>query len=243
MEDYAIVTGSLYSGFSWDVTGIVKEWYSSGVNNGLMLKTHDEAAGYTELLSSDCDSTVAGCRPQVTLCYINNSGLESCWTYHSQDVGRAGTGYVNDYNGNLIFTHDDLSMTGNKMPTVISHVYNSSLRSQNLNYGKGWRLNYSQTVVPVTIYIGGSNVTYYKYTDGDGTDHYFQDGTSPITEEINPDLKLTKNANGTYTIKDKSDNSLNFSSTGVLTSIADNNGSTATLSYTSGKLTGVTDGA
>ena len=58
VEDYEIVTGSLYSGFSWDVTGIVKEWYSSGVNNGLMLKTHDEAAGYTELLSSDCDSTV-----------------------------------------------------------------------------------------------------------------------------------------------------------------------------------------
>lgn len=53
-------------------------------------------------------------RPQIILTYVNNSGLESYWTYHSQDVRRAGTGYTNDYNGNVIFVHNDMSMSGNK---------------------------------------------------------------------------------------------------------------------------------
>lgn len=82
---------------------------------------------YTSIAYGDC-------RPQVTIDYVNNSGLEDYWTYHSQDIGRAGTGYINDYNGNFVLIHDDLDMNGNRMPISLNHVFNSN-RTRTIGYG------------------------------------------------------------------------------------------------------------
>lgn len=242
VEDYAQVTGAAGDQFSWDITSIAKDWYSTGNNYGLMLKNNDETVGYNEFFSSDTSDAYAGYRPTAVLDFVNNTGLESQWTYHSQDASRAGTGYVNDYNGNLVFVHDDISMSGSRMPVAINHVFNSNDKGSNINFGKGWRLNLSQTVTSTTFYINGSNVLYYKYIDEDGTVHYFQDGTSPIKEELGADLNLTKNGDGSFTIKDKKDNKLNFNSSGTLVNITDSNNNTLTLNYTNSKLTNVTDG-
>lgn len=177
----------------------------------------------------------------MVLNYINNSGLESYWTYHSQTVIRAGTGYINDYNGNLIFQHDDLSLSGSKMPVNINHVYNSNDRDSSFGYGNGWRLNLNQRVTIENI--GGTN--YYCYTDEDGTKHYFyyDSASSSYKDEIGLNITLTVNADGSYVIKDKGDNQLKFVSGGYLYQIIDNNGNTLTLSYTGIVLSKITDGA
>lgn len=125
IEDYKSVSGEAGGyPFVWDITSIAKEWTSTGQNNGLMLKNHDESTGYNQFISSDSESGLAEGRPQAVIQYTDSSGLENYWTYHSQSVGRAGTGYVNDYNGNLIFVHNDLAMNGNRMPISINHVFN-----------------------------------------------------------------------------------------------------------------------
>ncbi len=77
---------------------------------------------------------------------MNYSGLEDYWTYHSQEVGRAGTVHVNDYNGNLIMVHDTMDTDGSLVPMSLSHVYNSNNCGVNLGYGYGFALNYHQTV-------------------------------------------------------------------------------------------------
>lgn len=241
IEDYQIVQGVSFDPFYWNITDIVKEWYSTGINNGLMLKNNDETTGYTELFSSDTSLTYETMRPFVYIHYTNNSGLESYWTYRSQGIGRAGTGFINDYNGNLILIHNDLNTTGNRMPITINHVYNSNDRDKDIGYGNGWRLNYSQKVEY------DDSIGYYLYTDEDGTIHYFKyDSPNTYKDESGINLTLTVDSGSTlerYKITDKGDNQLSFNSSGDLSIIKDNNGNQITLGYEGTNLTTITDGA
>ncbi len=255
IEEYQLVNSNNGGNFAWDVTGIVKDWYNSGNNYGLMLKYNDESAGYNEFLSSDCSDTYSAWRPQVSLFYVNNSGLESYWTYHSQDVHRAGTGHINDYNGNLVFQHNDLSMSGNRMPTVIKHVYNSNDRFVNkfdtignkvtALYGSGWRLNINQRIIPVTI----QGTQYYKYVDEDGTQHYFSydSASSKYKDGSGLNLTLTTGYNNGYDtgycITDSKDNKIVFLSGGFLYKIIDSNNNTISFGYNGAVLSKVIDGS
>ncbi|MDT8716244.1 DNRLRE domain-containing protein, partial [Clostridium sp. 19966] len=263
IEDYNTPVAGQWSDF--DITSIAKEWYNSGNNFGLMLKADNENSGDAAFRSAD--TTDANARPRAYIDYVSNTGLESYWTYHSQDVGRAGTGYVNDYNGNLVFTETDLALSGSRAPVGINHVYSSNDKDFNIGYGDGWRLNYSQRFEYSTI--GG--VPYYVYTDDDGTRHYFKYDASSneIKDELNLGLTLIKEGNSTYTIKDKNNNAVNFwgvgdiryivdkdgnavnfyygnasNGTRILTSLVDGGGRTTSLDYNAvGGLLGITDPA
>ena len=119
-------------------------------------------------------------KPFLVLTYRAVNGLDGRWSTHSQVVGRAGTGYVNDYTGNLTFVHGDSSTPGSRMPVGVQHVYNSNeSRYGAMNpktytdAGDGWRLNYMQTL---TIPVGEADTGKYPYVwvDGDGTKHFFK---------------------------------------------------------------------
>ncbi|QGU96846.1 DNRLRE domain-containing protein [Clostridium bovifaecis] len=244
IEDYAMVSGA--GGdypFEWDITAIAKEWTSIGQNNGLMIKNHNEASGYNQFISSDSESGLTEGRPTAVIFYTDSSGLENYWTYHSQGVGRAGTGYVNDYNGNLVFVHDDLSMNGNRMPISLSHVFNSNEKASSMGYGNGWRLNLSQRIEPKII----DGIQYYIYTDEDGTKHYlkYDSANNVYKDESGIDITMTMssaNLNEYYRVKDKKDNYLLFTSGGYLYKIRDNNNNALTLSYNGTALKTITDG-
>ena len=64
------------------------------------MKEHGEEEGtYNEYISSDDNlDDNAATRPQIMIQYVSCEGLEDFWTYHQHDIGRAGIGYVNDYN-------------------------------------------------------------------------------------------------------------------------------------------------
>ncbi len=253
--DYGIINGANANGYSWDITSIAKEWYNTGNNYGLMLKANNENTGYASFISSDCGNQYINARPVALIQYRNNSGLESYLTYHSQDVHRAGTGYINDYDGNLVFQHDDLSMTGNKMPALIKHFYNSNDRLVNrfdkignnvtALYGTGWRLNINQRILPVTI----NNAQWYKYVDEDGTQHYFyyDSASSKYKDESGLNLTLTTGYNNGYDagycITDSKDNKIVFLSGGFLYKIIDSNNNTISFGYNGAVLSKVTDGS
>ncbi|HEY9062031.1 MAG TPA: DNRLRE domain-containing protein [Pseudobacteroides sp.] len=224
----------------WDITKLVNGWYSGDIeNNGVVLKyakdgTKSDASSF---YPSEDLSMIN--KPYITLNYINHAGLEGYWTYHSNDVGRAGTAYLNDANGNLVIVHDDLSLNGNRMPLSIKHIYNSAYKNTNNGFGYGWNLNLKQTLVGSNI--GG--IQYYIYTDEDGTKHYFSDYGSGFVDESGLNLSLTINANGTKRIKDKVDNYLDFDSGGKLTKITDSNGNSIIIEYSGPNITYVTDAA
>ena len=243
----------------WNITSNVKRWYDGENNYGIMLKAQYEDQQCAEFYSSNYpDSTIP--RPVFSIVYRNNKGLEDYWTYTSFGVGTAGTAYINDYTGNLVFVHNDASTGGSLMPLTISHVFNNYMAGKHYDKfspltGKGWRISIQQTVFPSSQFglTGDSAKNYpYVYTDSDGTDHYFYkkttDGKTEYVDEDGLKLKLTVNASSTvaqYVITDEKDNKMEFHKNGLLRKIINANGKYIQVIYGSDNKTiqSVKDGA
>ena len=241
--DYAVYQTDGQDTQGFDITNLVKDWYMNGKNYGLMVKDHTETGHYTEYASADIHEDFASLRPHILIRYVNYSGLESFWTYHSQSAGRAGTIHINDYTGNLILEHETFSLGGSRLPVGLSHVYNSSeAGGKDLGYGRGFRLDCHQTIARREI----GDTVYYAHTEGDGTVHYFaKDDKGEWKDELGLGQKLTfadGDSEARYTIMDKSGTKLCFAEgTGLLTKIVDANNNTQRITWSGGKVTKVTD--
>ena len=268
VTDYQIFTqGSAWRTF--DITRIAKYWYENRDKVfGVLLKSAVEdnstiSNGHKAKLYMERANSTQARFPYITLTYRNNKGLEDYWTYTTLSAGTAGTAYINDYTGNLVFIHGDVATTGLLMPVSLEHVYNGYMADKNNSTyphsGKGFKLSLQQTVKSSEEYglTGDALNTYpYAYEDGDGTVHFFYKKTSGSTtkylDEDGLNLELKVLSGGGYTITDKSDNVMTFNSSGLLTQIADADGRKATLTYVTAKnksgadvsyLKTVTDGA
>ena len=242
VEDLCTYKGDAQKYITLDITRMVKNWYQNGGNCGLMFKSNKELSGYTEFLSADCDDGYQDMRPRIEISYVNYSGLEDYWSYHSQSVGRAGNIHVNDYNGNLILIHDTMATGGSLMPVSLSHVYNSNNRTVNLGYGYGFALSYHQTLKKLKI----AGTDYYQHVDGDGTVHYFYYDTEKKKwlDESGSEAYVTIHADAAeqLVIHDKENNQLLFRN-GYLVKVKDKNGNVLTVSWSNNRIIGITDGA
>lgn len=251
--DYSQVSNATGAVASWNITELAQQWMVNGQNYGLMLRANAESSTFTDFYSTDNASEVD--RPFATFSYLDAVGVEDYWTYHTQNIGRAGTSSVNDITGNLVFIHPDTASSGALLPVSVSHVYNltnagdaTNPNRVNAGYGVGWRLNYSQQLASV-----GPGT--YSYVDEDGTTHFFvqstrimPDGTqeNKFTDESGLNLSMTIQATSTterYLVKDKSDSTLSFNANGKLTFIRDAIGNTQALTYTGTNLTTIMDGS
>ena len=246
IEDFANVQGLGY--YYWDVTEIVRSWYI-GQNYGMMFKASDavEAGGsdnYKEFYASDYSPYH---RPTLAIYFRNNNGLESYWDYTASSAGRAGTGYINKYTGNLVWVRSDMGFGGNRMPVSISHIYNANDRDNNdFNVGFGWRTNFNQLVYEWSV-----DDDYFVWEDSDGTHHYFRwVSYGKYEDEDGLELTLTTKGSGerTYTITDKQGNASYFDAKGRLT-YQENNQATKSnividyVDSTTNRIDTVTDGA
>lgn len=223
----------------FNVTKLVREWYNTGVNHGIVITAQNETP-YQEavFISSDYPSNnsygiTSEYFPQGIFYYRSTTGLEDYYSYHEQDAGRAGHGYVNDFNGNLVWVHEDASTSGGLLPIHIRHVYNLSQRSKNNRMGKGWRMNFIQEMEAT----GNANFP-YVYTDGDGTRHYFYkdtaDGNKLKDEDgLGYELTQTSSSNGDsyYIMKDKNGWEYAFGQDKYMRSIKDSNGNLQKAQY------------
>jgi len=222
VEDYAFVQSEGYYG--WIVTDIVRDWYTNE-NTGMMFKVSDEVESarldnYKQFYSADYTED-DNYQPLLLIYFRNNNGLEGYWDYTSATAGRAGTGYVNNYTGNLVWGREDIGFGGNRMPVSVSHIYNLNDAANNsFGLGNGWRTNYHQRV-----YLWGENSDYYVWEDDDGTEHYFAYASENTYEdEDNLGMTLTIDSTSTekYCIKDLSDNCSYFDAQGRLVRQCDN---------------------
>lgn len=247
--DYEIFNSDTKSGwYDWDITSCMKRWYNGEANNGIMIKASDEnnvsqCATFTSY-NYPLDSKV---RPLFTIVYRNNNGLEGRWTYSSFSVGTAGTAYVNDYSGNLVFEKSGPSTESGYAPASIKHIYNgykAGIRYSETSpfVGHGWKLNLQQTLLSSKnrgLDEKAQSDYPYVYTDEDETDHYFykktESGKTKYFDEDGLGLELTiGNSNyEKYTVKDDKDNLMVFNSNGLLTYTKDSNGNKITIHYCS----------
>jgi hypothetical protein len=243
IQDCNIFTDNTGTSVQFDVTELVKDWYANGKQYGVMLKDKDEAGNYTEYLSSDSSDAFAVLRPKVLVSYVNYTGIQNYWTYHSQDIRRAGTVYVNDYNGNLVFKHPVDIISGNRMPYELNLFYNSNDKGEDIGYGKGFRLNYHQQIQSKTL----ENVQYYEWIDGTGTRHYFRYDSKKgkwLDEQIQElELNIGTSAVEKYTVINKQENKLIFNSNGYLVKIKDINDNILAITYQNNRIKTVVDGS
>ena len=250
---------------SFDITKAVKQWYEgTSPNYGILLKSAAESGSYADTgvkaqFWPERYNGWSGAYPVALLTYRNNKGLEDYWTYTTASAGSAGTAYVNDYTGNLVFVHGDVATTGLLAPVTLEHVYNGYMAGikYTKNYvtvGRGWKMSVQQTVRSSKEYgLSGSalNATPYAYEDGDGTVHFFykktENGKTKYLDEDGLGLELKIISGLNCTITDEKDNVLTFDTRGNLSTIKDANGNAITISYQKDgdiyRITKITDGA
>ena len=202
-QDYCRVVKNQYSWKELDVTSLARKWYL-GDNHGVQLSAPTSESSFSQLHSSETAN-----QPYFVLEYASLAGLESYLTYDHQSAGLAGTGSVSLVNGNLIFSHADTAMNGNRLPVSITHYYNSCDSDKDeFGMGYGWRTSLHQTLHKV-LYNGEVE---FVYTDGDGTEHFFKknkDDQKKYSDQ--PGLSLTLEVGDeNITITDKGDNVMTF---------------------------------
>ena len=190
----------------YDISNLVRKWYT-GNNYGVRFEL--TSSGSLSLHSSDS----AYHKPYLVINFVSLAGVQDGLEYEEQSVGRAGTGHVGLYNGNLIFTHQDTSMNGNILPISISHVYNSCYYKKNpFGTGMGWTVSAQQYLHRESLPTSpgsSSTTTYYVYTDDTGARHFFKQKSGKWKDLSGLSLELTISGNEA-TIKDKSDTCMIF---------------------------------
>ena len=247
IEDYRVVQNA--GTYSWDVTDIARGWYE-GENTGMMFKASKEVeeaevANWKQFYTSDYG--VSSYKPTLFIEFRNSSGLEDYWSFTSASAGRAGTGYVNDHTGNLVWVHNDIGFGGNRKPVTIEHIYNASDIGETDRYGTspGWRTNLNQRIYPWT------DPNYYVWEDGDGTKHYFlKESNGVYKDEDGLELTFTNTGSGSsyFKITSKDGSVMHFDNMRRLRKIENNQEtkSSITIEYpysTTYKISKVTDGA
>ena len=171
--DYTNFVGGMSAEYNLNITKIVKDWYENGKNYGLMLALSDESV--EEKTSFYATRNIVSKYPSLIVSYVNNTGVEDYWDYETISLGKSGTAYVNLYNGELTYIHNDVTTNGLVMPASVSHVYNMSERNASgtfngMNFGKRFKLNVMEQIEECDI-----DGYPYKYIDGDGTVHFFKE--------------------------------------------------------------------
>jgi len=271
IEDYIIYKYDNNNPFKFNyfnITSIVKDWYTTGNNNGLMLKDHIETYNYNQsdayFLSANTHVEYAQGRPMVQITYRNQKGLEEYLSYHTQEMGRAGTGYTNDYNGNLVLIHEDINTPGERLPVSINHVFNTANKDEDIGFGYGYRLNTSQLLSEQTI----QGAEYLRYIDADATNIYLkkegnkyldEDGKGLIAQKVNNSMVLTDKEgnkltfepppggiNGNWFLKQIEDTNGNkiqivFNGSANPVTITDAAGKVLSFTYSNGRLSRISD--
>lgn len=233
--DYNAVDTSNENLYEWDITEAACLWSNGTINNnGIALSPYDTNCKISAFVDS------------IVLYYEIVDELDSDFSFHSVDMGRAGTAYVNDYTNDFYLVRNELSIDGNVMPVGIVRTYNNSNNTNLTSAGSGWHWNYVSTLTKVR------KLNMYKWVLDDNSVIYFEatSNSDVWNEQGKTDceghcsgyvLNIGETAN---TITSEDDYTYIFNaSSHKLTSIKDKNNKTITLGYTDDLgLTSITDG-
>jgi len=149
-----------------DITKLVRKWYQ-GSNYGIRLDARKVSNQNTTVNFYSAEH--AKNKPVITITCVANAGIVGHIPYEGMGAGSAGSGSVNLYNGNFVFSNGITSTAGLRMPVSLTATYNScELETQEtmIPMGQhGWRMNYDLQVFARKI---GTEV-YYELVQGDGS--------------------------------------------------------------------------
>lgn len=168
----------------FNITEHFNNWFNGKTNNGFAITAAEDTAAIM-VINGGSERTM------MVMDYVDLGGYNENLNYHSQSVGRAGTGYVNDFTQNLSVLRDDISINGNIMPVTVGMIYDSAtyatfdtINSNMLAYGTNWIPNYLRAYL-----LGDENqVTYYTDT-GTSIDYtYSIENGEVVFKEVYSDI-------------------------------------------------------
>ena len=147
---------------------------------------------------------------------------------------------VNCATGNLYETYTDLSVPGLNGGLTLTRSYNSeaAVTATTVPMGRGWTFEFNVSL-SVSSAAGTATVT----NANGATTTFTATGGGAYSAAPWVQAKLALNGEGHYVYTLPDQRTFTFSGEGQLLTIADRNGNTTTMSYTSGRLTTVTDSA
>lgn len=151
--DYQQITSSGYN--YWDITAAYLKWENNIFENyGIVFIPQ----GRTNITVEQCS---------MVRQYKVIDSYDSDFTYHSIDMGRAGTVYINDFTNTVLIKRDELSIDGNILPVnLVRYIDLNGNSSVGNPYGKDTRYNYESGIRMVTSYT-------YAWDSFDGETIYF----------------------------------------------------------------------
>jgi RHS repeat-associated protein len=220
-------------------TELVQDWVSQmKQNDGMLLKAVNESlAEYVDFWAADFCPEPCGLGPTMNVDWRERLGLRRLYTFESQELTDRLTAHVNVGNGNLVLEAQDLDIAGTGLDLGIGRYFNN-LQLFNRALGNGWSLSTGQDVF-VTEHADGSviltapsffPVRYKKKQDGS------------YSRPTAIDATLVKNGTTGWTLTFHADGSKwIFNAQGRLTVQEDRNGNRISYTYTSGRVTSITD--
>ena len=258
--------------YTFDITEMLD--YESDLTDG----AHNFVIKMIDETSSDANSCVicndAAHGPVIEVTYSSTYDGESTAPF-SHNIGFFGTGSVDLKKGNLKFNCPLFNWKGNRMPVSINLSYNSAwgdhiysttnedigLRIADfsqMSLGKGWMMNYMQSMVSSTFIVDGEIKQGYIYTDDTTKEYYLIEGAEEKFKKIDSDGNeycLFYDAHNSSLTYDPYERKLyrygytyEFDDKGRLISISEetsnshNTISSINITYTADKITSITDG-
>ena len=140
----------------WNITRLLKRWYEEE-NFGLCLDT-------------DCTYLIEYLKSSLfTIHYTAKAGLSDNIPHESMGAGSAGTGHVNLFNGNFVFSRGITACNGQRMPVSLSATYNSCPLDHgalSVPMGPGWQMS-SDVYLHIRTIRAAQNA--YTLVSGDGS--------------------------------------------------------------------------
>ncbi|MEK7216666.1 MAG: DUF6531 domain-containing protein, partial [Chloroflexota bacterium] len=145
---------------------------------------------------------------------------------------------VNTLTGGFLYNHVDVMIPGRGPSPAFSRGYSSS-DTRVGPLGPGWTHNYNVRLRSPAA--GSADLILVNAQGGSLLFVHQLDGSYKPPDGIT--ITMVKNADGSFTAANKDGSAQLFDSAGNLTGIRDRHGNTSTLTYTSGRVTSVSDPA
>lgn len=227
--------------YVWNIASIFNKWENgTKENNGMIVQT-----GGTENIYITKGVLIRYYR----IIDKNDTGF----TYHYEDMGRAGTFCVNDYSNVPTLQRNELSIDGIKMPVSLTRYITNGLNDDSFGAGGKWNYSSELTYSNNTFIwntIDGSSKRFQKSsaneTDDSGREkwvEYLYNGGECVLW-VKPssiyDLPYDFSQN---IIIDEEENTYQFNSSNKLISISSKDNITLNINYGNGeKIVNITDG-
>ena len=193
--------------------------------------------------------------------------MHTSYRTHSHELGRFGQGSVDLQCGNLMFESEDFAWSGNRMPVTIKHLFNSALAGYSytntpsihlttadfsaMKVGHGFKLNIMQSMVATSFVHEDTSYSGYVYVGENGEETYFKKSEKQTCCDSNSQCySLFEDVNGGDMLYDpvkreltQGDDIYQFDTSGRLIKITDAPQNHMDITYTSNRITSVTDGA